>query len=238
MGRLLLKAKPVKLLLLQRLTSTQPPSLKSEEMKRAGSKRTFPPISRSTVWTVSSGVFAAPSLALCVWCFLSLRQFCSEDTWRAVWVKPWSERTSLLPWTWPLPRPLPQKKRSPKARRVWLQTLQKVKAIIIQVFAFDCNLLLTYFHLTFQWLCWTVRCQWALQLQQLSGHLWQTSPCPLRPWVLSRSLASVRTAAPSSMCHSLSQVYRPYLLQWVGSWKLLRFAFGTSLLIWYFIKLI
>lgn len=70
--------------------------------------------------------------------------------------------------------------------------------------------LLTYFHLTFQWLCWTVRCLWALQLQQLSGRLWQTSQWPLRPWVLSRSLANVRTAAPSSTCLNPSQVLNIY----------------------------
>lgn len=66
---------------------------------------------------------------------------------------------------------------------------------------------------TFSWLflllqwCWTVGCRWPPLQLQLLEHLWRTSPCPLRPWVWSLSPASVPTAAPLSMFHSLNQVH-------------------------------
>lgn len=41
----------------QLLYPLQPPMLRSESTKRAGSKHTFPPISKSTVWITSSGVW-------------------------------------------------------------------------------------------------------------------------------------------------------------------------------------
>lgn len=44
------------------------------------------------------------------------------------------------------------------------------------------SVLLISFVLIFQW-CWTVGYRWPLQQQQLLERLWQTSPCPPRPWV-------------------------------------------------------